>query len=529
MPGATVMGTEANDPRRAATWCAVTCAGVVAAQLVSSTLWSHQNGSHVIWFPGAVLLGVLLANPRHRWPALVACGYVGLVATLCALGLPLPDVALVTLPTMFLVPGAAWAMRKVPRQMPALQDFRMLVAFVVIGVIALPLCSVALTAALSVPTRLRESVLSDWVNLTMANALGHALFLPAWCSLRARDSALRRAGGVDTGFVILMTLALVLLTIAWYAFGGLMEYRPLLCLAPAPIAIAAVLAAQMTGSSITVFAVAVMAAHLTSHGYGPFTAATPQDTTLALQVWTLLAAVSALVVAVVVEQRAAAARSLVAAHVELRELAGRLIATQEQERGRLARDLHDDINQRLAAASIDLSTLRKRLPPEYREDVTGLQDRIVALSDDVRQLSHQLHPTCLQHAGLRGALENLCRHPPGHAWPRVRLLADREVDELSPEIALCFYRVAQEALANAVRHANASEIALRAMVDDDVATLRITDDGKGMDTPTCPAARAGIGITSMHERAKLLGGSFAIRSTPGKGVDVCIRIPTTPT
>ncbi|HEY4090537.1 MAG TPA: sensor histidine kinase [Luteibacter sp.] len=320
-----------------------------------------------------------------------------------------------------------------------------------------------------------------------------------------------------------------MLTILWYAYGDRLEYRPLLCLAPAPIAIAAVLTAQMTGSSVTMFAIAVIAAHLTSKGYGPFTAMTAQDTTLALQVWTLLAAISALVVAVVVEQRASGRRQLVAAHGELRELAGRLIATQEQERGRLARDLHDDINQRLAAASIDLSTLRKRLSAEFRDDVTGLQDRIVALSDDVRQLSHQLHPSCLQHAGLRGALENLCRHPPGHAWPRVRLLADRDVDTLCPEVALCFYRVAQEALANAVRHADAGEIRLTALVEDGIATLRIVDDGKGIDLPACLGARVGIGITSMHERAKLLGGSFTIRSTPGKGVDVCIRIPTTPT
>jgi len=526
-----VIGAQPTRDHRTATWCAATCAGVVAAQLVSSSLWNHQNGSHVIWFPGAVLLGVLLANPRRTWFALLACGYAGLVGILVALGLPVADIALLALPTVLLVPCAAWCIRRMPRRAHALQDFRVLVVFVLFGVIALPLVSVAITAAASLATSLRGELLTWWVNLAMANALGHALFLPAWSSLRARDSALRNAGGVDAGFVILMVLALVMLTIVWYAYGDRPEFRPLLCLAPTPIAIAAVLTAQMTGSSVTMFVIAVIAAHLTSKGYGPFTAATAQDTTLALQVWTLLAAISALVVAVVVEQRAAGRRQLVAAHGELRELAGRLIATQEQERGRLARDLHDDINQRLAAASIDLSTLRKRLAAEFRDDVAGLQDRIVALSDDVRQLSHQLHPSCLQHAGLRSALESLCRHPQGHAWPRVRLVAGREIDALCPEVALCFYRVAQEALANAVRHAGAREVTLNAVFEDGVATLSIIDDGKGIDLPACPAARCGIGIgiTSMHERAKLLGGSFTIRSSPGKGVDVCIRIPTTPT
>jgi two-component system sensor histidine kinase UhpB len=521
------MSARAFDQRQAATWCAATCAGVVAAQLLSTLLWDHQNGTHVVWFPGAVLLGALLATSRALWPALVACAYAGVVATISAFGPPLSEVALVAIPSMALIPAVAWCMRRMPRRMPALQDFHMLVVFTLLAVIALPVVSVTLTLWLSHFTSLHESLLSGWANLTTAHALGYALYVPAWCSLRARESALRSSGGLDTGFAILLVLAIVILTILWYAFGDRVEYRPLLCLAPTPIVIAAILGAQMPGSSLTMFTVAVIAAHMTSHGYGPFTLASAERTTLALQVWTLLAAISALAVAVVVEQRFASRRSLVAAHRELHELAGRLIATQEQERARLARDLHDDINQRLAAACIDLSTLRKRLAPEYRADVTGVQDRVVALCDDVRQLSHQLHPSCLQHAGLRGALENLCRHPQGHAWPTVHLLADEAIDTLRPEIALCFYRVAQEALANAVRHADARDITLHASVDDGIATLRVLDDGKGFDLAPCASARTGIGITSMHERAKLLGGSFDICSTPGKGVDVCIRIPTT--
>lgn len=520
------MATRASDHRRVATWCAVTCAGVVAAQLVSTALWDHQNGTHVVWFPGAVLLGVLLATPRAFWPPLLAAGYAGLVAAVSAFGWPVADVALAAIPSVAVIPAAAWCMRKVPRRGPPLQDFRMLVVFTLLVIIALPIVAVALTTAIAQYTALKDMLLPGWENLITAQALGYALYVPAWCSLRARESALREAGSIDVGFLILLVLAIVLLVILWYAYGNQLEYRPLLCLAPTPIVIAAIFYAQMPGSSLTMFVIAVIAAHMTTHGHGPFTVASAQGTTLALQLWTLLAVTAALAVAVVVEQRFAGRRSLVAAHIELRELAGRLIATQEQERAHLARDLHDDINQRLAAACIDLSTLRKRLTPGYTDDVSGLQDRIMALSDDVRQLSHQLHPSCLQHVGLRSALENLCRHPAGHAWPRV--LTDDAVDALPPEIALCFYRVAQEALANAVRHAGASEVTLRAMVDEDIATLRVIDDGNGFTTLPCPAARTGIGITSMNERAKLLGGSFDISSTPGKGVDVCIRIPTTP-
>src|SRR5262249_39924238 len=150
------------------------------------------------------------------------------------------------------------------------------------------------------------------------------------------------------------------------------------------------------------------------------------------------------------------------------------------------------------------------------------------LCNDVRQLSHQLHPSYLQHAGLRGALETLCRHPQGHAWPAVRIVADEAVDCLPAETALCFFRVAQEALGNAVRHAGATQVTLHATVTADMAMLQVFDDGRGFEVPARLAARTGIGITSMNERAKLLGGSFEISSTPGKGAYLCIRIPMTP-
>jgi Signal transduction histidine kinase len=523
------MSVRPHNPRHGVIWCAGTFGGAAFAQLVSTALWDHQNATHVVWFPGAVILGALLSTPRPYWPSIVVSGYAGLVMVLGLLGLPLADVALLAIPNVAFIPLVAWCMRSLPRRVPPLQDFHLLTVFTLLAVIALPAVGTGLMATLSPFSSLEGMLEGAWANLATAQALGYALYVPAWCSVRARESALRDMGGVDPGLAILLTLATVMLTIAWYAFGDLSEYRPLLCIAPTPIVFAAVLGAQVLGSSVVMFVIGLVAAHLTSRGYGPFAVDSLHASPLALQLWTLLAAISALAVALVVEQRSAGRRSLIAAHRDLRELAGRLIATQEQERGRLARDLHDDINQRLAAASIDLSALNRGLGPEHQQRVIALQDRIVGLSDDVRALSHQLHPSCLQHAGLYVALENLCRRPNGHAWPRVRLVADSTIDQLCPNVALCFYRVAQEALANAVRHADASEITLHASVDAGIATLRIVDDGKGLAVDACTATRTGIGLTSMDERAKLLGGSFRIHSAPGKGVDVCVKIPMTTT
>jgi two-component system sensor histidine kinase UhpB len=254
-------------------------------------------------------------------------------------------------------------------------------------------------------------------------------------------------------------------------------------------------------------------------------ASTPQQTTLALQLWTITAALSALTLGVVVEQRFASRRALGYAHDELREMTGRIIATQEQERARLARDLHDDINQRLAAASIGLSSLRRRVPPAIQAEVNHIQHQVIALSEDVRQLSHELHPSCLHHAGLRDSLEALCHTSRRPRAPHVVFIADRAIDVLSPDIALCFYRVTQEALANALRHAEASQVTIKASVTSDLASLWIFDDGKGIDPAELPSSGPGIGLISMNERVKLLGGSFELRTAPGKGVDLCLRIP----
>src|SRR6187402_1618627 len=510
-----------NVPR----WCGGVFAGVMAAQLLSAALWSHQGGTHIVWFPGAVLLGALLATPRNMWAALMGAALVGLVVTGVSFGLPLADTALVVSPAVLLTPVAAWLLQRVPARAPPLEDFTRLYVFAAVAVIALPAACATLIERASRYTSFHGSILSDWPNIALAHALGYVLYVPVWVSVRSPDAAVRHEPRLTPDFYLLMIVSIALLGVIWYGYGDHAELVPVLCLAPAPIIIAAIVRAQMTGSSIAVFIIVIMAGHLSVSGHGPFMASTPQDTTLALQLWTLTASLSALTLAVVVEQRFASRRALAFAHDELREVTGRIIATQEQERARLARDLHDDINQRLAATSIGLSALRRRVPPSARADVTHIQHQVIALSEDVRQLSHELHPSCLHHAGLRDSLEALCHTSRRPRAPHVVFIADRAIDVLSADIALCFYRVTQEALANALRHAEASQVTIKASVTSDLASLWIFDDGKGIDPDELPSAGPGIGLISMNERAKLLGGSFELRTAPGRGVDLCLRIP----
>jgi two-component system sensor histidine kinase UhpB len=508
-------------------WIGGVFVGCLAAQLLSYALWSRQGGTHIVWFPGAVLLGALLATPPRRWPWLVTAAFAALLLACVGLfRLPLADTAAVLAAALVLTPVAAWALRHVHGDAPLLQDIRMLLVCGAIAGVALPVGSATLIDLVAPHTSFTGSVLGDWTNLVLAHALGYVLYLPAWISLRSPDASVRHASRVSPVLLAAVACAIALLGVAWYHLGTRAGLLPLLCLAPAPILVVACLRAQMAGSSATMFVIVVMAAQLSVGGRGPFVSDSLQDTTLAVQLWTLGATVCAIAVSALVEQRQAGQRALDRARSDMRELAGRLIATQEQERARLARDLHDDVNQRLAAASIDLSALRRRVPDALATEVGNVQAQVIALSDDLRGMSHQLHPGWLNHAGLREALQALCEVP-GRLGspPRINLSVPPEVATLPGEIALCFYRIVQEALRNVLDHAGASRVLIAVVVAADHAALRIADDGKGFDPDAPRVHAAGIGLISMSERAKLLGGRLDLRSTPGKGVELCVRLP----
>ncbi len=509
-----------------AQWCGGVLVGTAAAQLLSAALWSQQGGTHIVWFPGAVLLGALLVSPPCRWPWLTASALAGLIGACVGLfRLPVLDTCMVLVAAMALVPPAAWLLLQVRGDAPLLQDFGKLTAFGAIAIVALPAGSATLIGLVAPYTVFPGVILSDWLNVALAHSLGYVLYVPAWISVRSSDAAVRHSGPLSVVFLLGMAASIALLGAVWYAFGDRPGLLPLLCLAPAPILTAACLRAQMAGSAAAMFVIVVMAAHLSVDRHGPFVSDSLQSTTLGVQLWTLGATFCALVVSAIVEQRHASQRALDLARIDMRELAGHLIATQEQERARLARDIHDDINQRLAATSIGLSALRRRLPPPASTDVDTLQNQVIELSEDLRLMSHQLHPGWLSHAGLREALQALCASPRHASEPDVSLSVPPEVAALPGEVALCFYRVAQEALRNALRHAEASRVDIAVAVSDRQAVLRIADDGQGFDPDELRFHRSGIGLISMSERAKLLGGSFDLRSAPGKGVELCIRIP----
>lgn len=506
-------------------WGAGLFVGSSLAQLLSAAMWMHQGGNHVAWFPGAVLLSALLVAPMSTWPACAAGMVAGVAAVAGIFGLSMPGAVFVLLPVAVAVPTAAWLLLKIPGELPPLEDFRKLAGFCVVAVLGLPIVCAPCIALISRHTALAADILGDWRNIALAHALGYALYVPAWVSLLCPDSAIRRAVEWSPLMIGGVVLAIVGLGAVWFNFGDDQALRPLLLLAPVPIVVWVAVQLQMTGTAVTVVVITILAAKLSVYGLGPFAGATPELTTLSVQLWSLAVAIGGMTICMLIEQRMAIRRTLADTNRHVRELAGRLIATQEHERARLARDLHDDINQRLASASIQLSVLRRNVPDDRRDEVEHVRAQLVCLSNDVRRLSHELHPSMLRHTGLSAALESLCtaqRHAHG---PRIALDVDEQAEGLPEAIALCYYRVVQEALANALRHARAKHIRVAVNVTAGNADLIVADDGVGFTPVVDHEAAAGLGLISIEERVKLLEGQLDIHTSPAKGVTLCVRIP----
>jgi two-component system sensor histidine kinase UhpB len=214
---------------------------------------------------------------------------------------------------------------------------------------------------------------------------------------------------------------------------------------------------------------------------------------------------------------------------ETSDVAGRLIAAADGARSAVARELHDDVGQDLAAIAMEASALARHpaaaRDPVVRDVLVAIQLRARTASESLRRLSHDLHPGTLQHAGLKVALAAHCREIERHHDVGVRLHLHADPDPLPPDASLCIFRICQEALRNAIRHGAARRIEVTLTRDDEWLDLAITDDGSGFDVDDVRQQGSGLGLISMEERVHLLGGTFDVASAPARGTAVRACVP----
>jgi signal transduction histidine kinase len=204
-------------------------------------------------------------------------------------------------------------------------------------------------------------------------------------------------------------------------------------------------------------------------------------------------------------------------------LSSRLISAHEDERARLARELHDDLSQRLAGLSIDAAFLTSPTAKTDRaETLRKMQTELARLGKDVHDLSYQLHPSIVGELGLVTALRTEVERVRRQTQVRIESLVEDVEICLSRDAALCLYRIAQEALHNALRHAGATAISVALRRDKGSLVLEIRDNGKGFDVRE--ASASGIGVSGMHERARLAGGRLQVSSQPGRGTAIIVNV-----
>ncbi|MER3424210.1 MAG: hypothetical protein C4293_14310, partial [Nitrospiraceae bacterium] len=212
---------------------------------------------------------------------------------------------------------------------------------------------------------------------------------------------------------------------------------------------------------------------------------------------------------------------------ELRALTAQLLTVQEEERRRISCELHDDLNQKLAVLVMNVEAIERHLAPsreKSREQLRLLRNEVAELSDNVRRLAYQLHPSILDHLGpaiaLQSQVEDFARREKIQATFTQRNLPE----SLPQDISTCLYRVAQEGLRNVAKHAQASRVIVRLLRCDHSLHLSIVDTGVGFDTKSNKNS-PGLGFVSMQERVRLVQGKLSVRSSPGRGTHLFVRVP----
>ena len=211
----------------------------------------------------------------------------------------------------------------------------------------------------------------------------------------------------------------------------------------------------------------------------------------------------------------------------LHNLSGRLIRAQEEERTRIARELHDDFSQRLALLGIGLGQLWKELPESEVQERIKLLEMLKGteeMSSDLHALSHQLHSSRLEHVGLVPALNGLCKELGEKCKIEVHFAAREFPLNIPKDVQLCLFRVTQEALGNVVKHSDAKSAHVELSSNANGMSLRITDAGRGFD-PDRGNPDAGIGLVGMRERLRLVGGRLSVKSGPMSGTEVFAEVP----
>jgi len=469
------------------------------------------------WPPNAILLAVLLLAPRKVWWALLLAIVPAHLLAQLQEGIPISTATawLATNTSEALI--GAFCIGQLVRPTRVFDSVRGVSIFVLFGVLVAPFATSFLDAAGVVLTGWGRGYLSISAERFWTNALAELTIVPVivlWTSNGSRWIRGATWGHFcEAGFLVLGTAVATFLV-----FGltpVLPSTTPLLLFLPLALLMWAAARFGSGGLSLCLLIISVTAIWFVVHGREPFPFASLRENVLLLQV---------LLCTVVLPLMFLSGFMTEARHAQasLRRLSSNLINAQEQERTRIGRELHDDINQKLAMLSIRLQQLREN-PSDVQSRLQVLHQEVDDISSDIQALSHELHSSKLEYLGVVKGIKSWCNEFAERQKVQVDFRGD--VTRVLPfEVGVSLFRILQEALHNAAKYSRASRLEVRMMQHAREIHLRVSDTGVGFDVESVMQGK-GMGLISMRERVRLLHGTFTIKSKPLGGTTIDVHVP----
>jgi signal transduction histidine kinase len=491
----------------------VAIASYGAARLGHSLVLSNQRVS-VLWPACAFLVSVLLLVPRKMWAVLIFAGLAGFAVHDVQFGFPPQTIVVLNLADaveiLVVCLGLGYWFDGIPR----LNGSKAFAKYCFVAVLLGPLVS-----GFVVPLALPGLYVVNWRIWFFSQALAFLTLTPAilsWATLDYRSQWFRgsRQSQLEAAALIgsLAVLGYLVLLAPWKVPTALVY-----CFVP--FLVWAALRFGSIGVSTAMIVISFLSIWGAIHGRGPFVAPESADNVLSLRLFLMFAAIPFMTLAAMAEERE---RHLSA----LSNVSRRLIEAQEEERRWIARELHDDFNQRVTMVALDLEAFERSLcgADDHSRTAGALKLQMRELGKDIHGLSHRLHSSRLQHLGLVEACKGLCAELSERYIVEIQFHSKHVPANLRREISLCLFRVLQEALQNALKHSGEHTFHVSLVGTVREIELIVRDSGAGFD-PEQAIVGHGLGLSSMPERLKLVDGRFAVDSRPGHGTTVRARVP----
>jgi signal transduction histidine kinase len=469
------------------------------------------------WPPNAILLAALLLAPRRTWWVFFLGVLPAHMFAQLQTGVPVWTAAGWFITNSFEAFIGAYCITKFSDSGRRLDSVRGVFVFVVFGVLVAPLATSFLDAADVVITGWGRDYWHLGMQRFFTNALAVLTIVPPVMVLSAKNMfRTRRISAARLSeFALLMVTTTLAAVWVFGPFPPSPATMPASVYLPVPFLLWAAVRFGLSGLSLSLFSLNLISTWYAMHGLEPFPYASLPQNILSLQILFCLAAVALMFLAAVMAEARRTQESL-------RSMSSNLVMAQEQERHRIARELHDNLGQELALVEMTLDRLIKKSDPSLKPDLIDLSSRVSAISGTTREISHGLYPAALEYLGLQKSLRKLCDDIQRGKELLVDLTLGNLPEAFQPAISVCLYRVAQETLHNIITHSQAANVHVELTSRDGRILLLIIDDGVGFDVNH---KEAGLGLVSMRERIHAIGGSIHISSFRKAGTLIEVQVP----